>query len=276
MGERLEKNVGPQVDVEVVDAPAMRWGGDYIFLIQHLVGKDFKVRYRNMSLGIFWSLLNPLVMMGVMWFVFTKVFPNNHIPHFALFVLSALVPYNFFTMAWACGATSLVDSALLIKRVPVPREIIPIASVLGTLVHILAQIALLLTLSAFTVGIHWSWLWLMVVWPCEIVFVCGLALLFSGLNVYIRDIRYVIESANVVLFWLVPIFYPFSIIAPQYREIYQYNPVAATVLASRSILLEGTAPPWTLTIKLICSSALVLTIGLLVFRRLKSAVYNYL
>jgi len=257
-------------------ASRRRWTGDYILLVQNLILKDFRIRYRNMSLGVFWSLLNPLVLMGVMWFVFTKIYPNARHPHFAVFVLCGLVPYNFFAIAWVGGTTSLVDNSPLMKRLPVPRFIIPIASVLGNVVHLSAQIGLLLLLNFFTYGLNRYWPLLAFVWLCEVMFVSGISLIFSCLNVYIRDIRYVVESANMVLFWLVPIFYPFEAIAPQFREIYQFNPVAALVLASRQILMEATAPPVSLLVKLAGSSTVMLLLGLLVFRKMESRFYNYL
>ncbi|MBZ5723447.1 MAG: ABC transporter permease [Acidobacteriia bacterium] len=260
----------------VVPGSHQKWTGDYLFLIRNLALKDFRIRYRNMSLGMFWSVLNPLVMMGVLWFVFTKIFSNS-IPHFAAFALCGIVPYNLFTTSWLTGTTSLVDNAPLIKRVPVPREIIPIATVLGNCAHMSAQVALLLGLIILTgAGVNRYWWWMMVLWPLEIVFVTGLVLIFSGLNVYIRDVRYVVESATVVLFWLVPIIYPFSYIPHQYHEIYQFNPIAAMVLALRNILLEGTAPSASLLIKLAFSSTLMFFVGLFVFRRLRSKFYNYL
>lgn len=254
-----------------------KWHGDYLFLFQNLILKDFKIRYRNMSLGVFWSLLNPLVMMGVLWFVFTKIFPNNSQPHFGVFVLCGLVPYNFFSLAWVTATTSLVDNAGLIKRVAVPREIIPIASVLSNGVHLTIQIALLLILTLIAgKGVHLSWLWLPVVWSCEIVFVCGLGLIFSSLNIYIRDIRYVVESCNVLLFWLVPIFYSFSIIPAAYRQLYHFNPVAALTMACRNILLLGIAPANSTLILLALSSTGIFFAGLLIFRRLSGKFYDYL
>jgi lipopolysaccharide transport system permease protein len=251
------------------------WHGEYSFVLRNLILKDFRIRYRNMSLGVFWSLLNPLVMMGVLTFVFTYVLSSpNGTP---LFFLSGLVPFSFFTTAWISGTSSIVDNAGLVKRVPFPREIIPLASVFSNALHLLIQIALLLSLVALSgKGVNIHWVWLPVVWGFEIVLLCGLALIFSALNVYTRDTRYVVESASTVLFWLVPIAYQLPPSSEKFTVIYNYNPLAAVIFALRSILLEGLAPPASLLWRLTIGSVAVLIVGLLAFRRLKRGFYNYL
>lgn len=253
------------------------WQGDYLFALQTLVLKDFRIRYRNMSLGVLWSLLNPLVMMSVLTFVFTKVFPNPSMPQFPIAVLCGLVPYSFFTVAWVTGTTSILDNAGLIKRVPVPREIVPLATVLSSCVHLVIQLALLLSaVLVFGSGVNRYWWWLPVVCGLEVVFVAGLTLLTAGLNVYLRDTRYIVESTNTVLFWLVPIFYSFAIIPPQFHEVYELNPIAAIVLALRSILLETKSPPVSLLMKLTLVSVLALALGAAAFRRMKGSFYDHL
>jgi len=253
------------------------WNGDYLFLIRNLVEKDFKVRYRNMSLGVLWSLLNPLIMMALLTFIFTKIFAQPHERNFPLAVLCGLVPFNFFSVAWVTGTTSVLESSSLIKRVPVPRQVFPIASVLSNCLHMFIQIALLLGIVlVYGRGVNIHWLWLPLIWGLEILFVMGLTLAFSAVNVYVRDTRYVVESTNTVLFWLVPIFYSFALIPVRFCGLYQINPVAALVLMMRNVLLEGRAPVGSTLIRLAIVSVVMFVTGVFTFRKLKDGFYTRL
>jgi ABC-type polysaccharide/polyol phosphate export permease len=251
------------------------WNGDFLFVLSSLVIKDFKIRYRNMSLGVFWSILNPMVMMGVLTFVFTFVAPNKLIT--PVYLMCGLVPYNFFTIAWLSGTTSLVDNAGLIKRVQVPREIVPLAAVLSNCLHLLIQICLLFIL-VFTFGysINRYWAWLPYVWAMEIIFVCGLSMATSALNVYIRDMRYLVESTNTVLFWVVPIVYTISSPPWIYAEIDHVNPLSALILAMRKILIDGQHPGSPMLWKLTGVALFMFAFGFIFFQKLKQRFYDHL
>ena len=252
------------------------WNGDYKFLLKGLILKDFRIRYRNMSLGVFWSLLNPLVMMGVLTIVFTKIFPSPA-PDFPIFVLTGIVAFNFYSMATATGAGAIVDNLGLIKRVPVPREIIPISSVLSIFIHIAIQLALLLALVVlFGKGIGVLWLWLIPLWGLALAFCCGLGLLFSAVTVYIRDTRYAVESINSVMFWLVPIFYPVTFVPERWRGLYMMNPIADLVVGTRNVLIDRTSPAPMLLVNMTVVTVVTVIIGFVVFRSLKNRFYNYL
>ncbi len=253
------------------------WAGDLLFVIESLVMKDFRIRYRNMSLVILWSLINPLVMMAVLTFIFGRVFGDQNSPTFPLFVLCGLVPYNFFAGAILSGTNSVVDSASLVKRVPVPREVVPVAAVLSNCIHLSIQLVLLVTLAVFfRLPPGPSWLWLPLIWLLFVVFVCGLALGSSAINVFVRDTRYLVESFNLVLFWLVPVFYSFTIIPAKYIVIYSYNPVAALVMAMRNILIDRQPPPLSLVIKMTIAAGIAMALGIFIFRRLKPRFYEHI
>jgi ABC-type polysaccharide/polyol phosphate export permease len=191
--------------------------------------------------------------------------------------MCGLVPFNFFTIAWISGTTSLVDNAGLIKRVPIPREIVPLAAVLSNCLHLLIQIGLLLLLvfaSGFAMNRYWAWL--PYVWTMEVIFVCGLSLVTSALNVYIRDTRYVVESINTMMFWMVPIVYSFSIIPQIYHLIYRLNPLAALILSMREIVMEGHPPRWETLAQLTLVAVGTFVAGFIFFQRLKRRFYDQL
>ena len=253
------------------------WTGDSWFVLSNLVQKDFKIRYRNMSLGMLWSVLNPLVMMSVLTFVYTQVFRSGTISEYAISVLCGLVPFNFFAVSWISGTSSLVENAGLIKRVLVPREIVPVASVLSNCMHLIVQIGLvLLMVLIFGAGLNRYWLLLPFIWIFAILFICGLALASAALNVYIRDMRYVVESATTILFWLVPIVYPFTMIPAKFRPLYDYNPLAALIMAMRNILVESRPPALSLILKLGGVSVIMFLAGWFVFKGLKRRFYEFL
>ncbi len=255
----------------------LRTSHDHLYILYNLIAKDFKIRYRNMSLGIFWSLLNPIIMVTVLTFVFTRIFNNPAIHSYPLFLLIGLIPFNFFTLAWASGTNSILDNAALVKKVRFHREVIPISVVLGNVIHFLIQMVLLMGLMVFVgQGVNRYWLWLPVVLGLEIVFACGMALAFSALDVYYRDTRYVVESANLVLFWLVPIFYSLDQVPREFTILYQFNPLAAVVLACRRIFLDSMPPPESLLRNLTLVSVSALAAGLVIFGQMKKRFADYL
>jgi lipopolysaccharide transport system permease protein len=247
-----------------------RGGGNLLFLLENLVLKDFRIRYRNMSLGVVWSIANPLVMMGVLTFVFTRIYPNPAVSHYPVFILCGLVPFNFYSLAFNAGTTSLLDNQSLVKRVRCPRRVFPIAAVLATCLHFLIQIGLLIAfVFAFGYHVNRFWPWLGVLWAMEILFMCGLALISSVLDVYYRDVRYLVEASNVVMFWLVPIFYSLEMVPQGFRMLYLLNPIAAVVVAGREVLLQAKPPAPRVWVPIAIVSISCFALGLSVFGRLE-------
>jgi ABC-type polysaccharide/polyol phosphate export permease len=155
--------------------------------------------------------------------------------------------------------------------------VVPLAAVFSNCLHSLIQICLLLVLVfASGYSINRYWFWLPYVWAMEVIFVCGLSLVTSALNVYVRDMRYLVESTNTVLFWLVPIVYTFSSPPWLYAQIDHVNPLSALILSMRLILRDGRSPGGDLLIKLTFASTITFVFGWFLFQRLKRRFYDHL
>ena len=231
----------------------LRAAVDYRDLLFNLVARDLKVRYRNSFLGFIWSLLNPLLMMLVFWFVFTTLMPTSTYPDFPVFILVGLLPWNWCSAAVAGGTLSLVNNAHLIKKVYFPRELLPISVVLSNMINYLLALPVLFALILI---MHPSYLtslgprpiigpallWLPLVLVTQIVFLAGMTLFLSALNVFFRDTEVIIDVGLTAWFFLTPIVYSLEQLAknPDITSwMYRVNPMAALVGAYRKILYFG-------------------------------------
>jgi ABC-type polysaccharide/polyol phosphate export permease len=256
------------------------------YLLDNLVRRDLKVRYKNSALGVLWSLLNPLLTMLVFTLVFTVLMPNNNIRNFAVFILVGLLPWNFFRGAVTSGTTSIVGSSSLIKKVNFPRELLPTSTILSHLVNfLLASVILLIFLYVTGLGLTVHALWVPVILITQIIFTLGLALMLSTFNVFYRDTIIILDVVMLAWFFLTPIFYPFDLLdhttellgitfnpAQVMRWI---NPMASIVDGYRTVLWGSTNSEGAVgmeplfMLRTFVTAAITLVIGYFVFARFR-------
>ena len=250
----------------------------YRDLIWNLVVRDLKVRYKSSVLGFLWSLLNPLFMMVVFTVLFTIMLPNNAIEKFPVFVLCALLPWNFFSASITGSTLSIVANAHLITKVYFPREVLPISTVLSNLCNfLLALIVLFLMILLFRVPLTPWALLLPLVIGIQLIFTIGVALLLATSNVFYRDTQFVVEVLMLAWFFLTPVFYPIDIL-PQSRVllgfvldirrlVYILNPMASLIASYRVILYHGAPPAWDFLLRTLVTALGFLGLGYFIFRR---------
>lgn len=241
----------------------------YRGLIWNLVMRDLKSRYKSSLLGYLWSLVNPLLMVAVFTILF-KYLLKGDIPNFPVFIIAALLPWNYCANSVSGSVVSVTGQANLVKKVYFPREAIPIAVVLSNLINYLlalpAMIALMLLLNA-----HFQPALLLfpLIVLIETAFLLGVGLFLSCLNVFFRDTQVIMEVALLAWFFLTPIFYRLSDIADdrQARLVRWLNPMASLVDFYRDIFYLGGVPGWDAIIRTLITALLVLLVGYLFFLR---------
>jgi lipopolysaccharide transport system permease protein len=255
---------------------------DRRFAIKHLVLKNFRVRYRNMALGVVWSVLNPLVMLGVLVFIFTYVFPNpGDQTFFPIFLLIGLVHYNSFARMISASTLSIVENGLLIKKVAFPRIIIPVTTIFSQIIDVLVLMALLTVfVLIFQVPIGWSYLWIFASMGVQLVFTLGLAFITSSLHVYYRDMMYIVESGLTILFWLTPIFYSLDFIYTKLPTwlygLYILNPLCGSIHMSRLSILQQGQPDVIAAGIALCVSLATFVTGVIMFQTLQRRFADYM
>ncbi|HEY8713562.1 MAG TPA: ABC transporter permease, partial [Thermoanaerobaculia bacterium] len=217
-------------------------------LIAALTARDLKARYRGSILGFFWSLANPLLLLGVYTLVFTVFFPSQPVPAYPLFLFCGILPWTFFSAAVLESTTSISGNAGLIKKVMFPAEALPLVVVLSHLVHfVLATPILLAALVAYTLAGHATVratiLLLPILMALQTIFVAGVAVTVSSAAVLFRDLRDIITNLMQLGFFVTPIIYLIENIGWRpLRALLRLNPMTPFVVSYQDIIYYGKLP----------------------------------
>lgn len=234
-------------------------------LVLHLVGREFKLRYRRAFLGWAWAIAEPVIRFAILSFVFTKVIPLG-IENYSAYLFAGLIAWTWFSSALGSVTNSAVDRRELFMRPEVPRAVVPVTSVLVDGIDFLAALPILLFVLAQGSGIHTTILALPMVLAVQLLLTLGLGFFLSAANVYLRDIRHMVAVGLSLLFYLSPTFYSIDAVPETYRSIIQLNPITHLLAAYRAVLIEGRLPDFGGFVLLSVGSAAVCGLGYFLYR----------
>ncbi len=213
-------------------------------LIKHLTLREIRVRYKQSFLGFFWVILNPFFQMLIMSFIFSQIIKmkNLGIPY-PLFLYAGLLPWVFFVGSLTSAMGVFIEDAQLIKKIYFPREVLILSTLLAkTFDFALSTIIFLLLMFFFHINFTWYMLLFIPIFFIQFLFTYGLALILAAVNLFYRDIQYLINLVLTVLFYVTPVLYAVELFPEKYRWIFKFNPMSVFINAYRQVLFGGKLP----------------------------------
>jgi ABC-2 type transport system permease protein len=208
------------------------------YLLKLLVSKELRVRYQGSPVGLLWSYIKPGVRFAMYFWVIGLLLPHN-LPDRALHIFSGMIFVSFFTDAMTSGSKSIVKNKSLVRKINLPREMFPVASVMVTVYHLIPMYVILLS-GCFLSGWHpdlYAGLAAVMGLAIVLLFGLGLALLLSAWNVYFRDVGNIVDVIQTIITWTVPMIYPFQVVMQHLArahstvyEIYLSSPLCISIL----------------------------------------------
>lgn len=249
----------------------------YGFLMQQLVSRDFKVKYKRSVLGIVWSLLYPVLMMAVMAIVFSNVFKFS-MPgvNYLVYLLTGLVMFNYFSEASNLAMSSVVANFSLINKVYIPKYIFPFTKCLFVGVNfLLTLIPLYIVIFATGTGINWYHFLLPYAFLCLFLFTVGFGLILATISVFLRDMFYIYGIITMIWTYLTPIMYDINMISSKFQIFLKLNPLYQFINFARTIILYGNMPTVGQWAGCGVSAIIVLLFGIFIFRKKQDKFIYY-
>ena len=233
---------------------------------------DLKIRYRNSILGIFWSLIEPLLMLGVLFFVFSTMF-KFEIENFPIYLLLGIICYNFFKNGTTFALNSLTNRSSLMTQIYFPRSIPGISSGVTAAIMLILELVVLgifMVVLEFTPPI--TILILPLILALEFLLILGISLPLSVLNVKFKDTEFIWMVVVHAGFFLTPIFYQFDMLPDNIQSILQFSPVVQIVTMAHHVVLYGVLPSINSILYAVGSTSVIMIIGYLIFRKYQSRI----
>ena len=237
------------------------------FLFEELVKRDFTKKYKRTVLGMVWSVLGPLMTLGVMALVFTQFFGRN-IPHFVVYMFCGNLTYSFFKESTLTGMTSLYDNAGIFSKVNVPKYMFLLSKNVATVINFGLNLIVFLVFCLID-GVPITWKFILLLYPilCLLVFNLGSGFILSALYLMFRDMKYLYDIFTLLLMYVSAIFYSVEIYSPMVQKLFYLNPIYAYISYFRKIVLNGQIP--SLQHHLLCAgyAVVVLLIGMAIYKK---------
>ena len=248
------------------------------WLVSNLASRNLKTRYRQSALGFAWHMVSPLLTMTILTILFARTMGATLQGHsFALYVISGLLPWTFFSAASAQGLVSITSSQSIIRKVYVPKIVFPLSAVLSSYAGFGLSL-IPLAIIMVVVGARFTWPLLLALIPTlEVaVFSLGISMVLATAHVFFRDIRWFYDSALLAGFYVTPIFYTPEVVGSEYLRFVKLNPLFPMIRAFRSPIVYGEMPALSDLLTGAAISIAALLVGWVVVRRYDQRVINHL
>lgn len=234
-------------------------------LLNELVARDIKIKYRRSVLGVLWTLLNPLLMMIVLSIVFSNLFKFD-VENFPLYLLSGQVVFNYFSNATSSSMSAIIDNTSLIKKVYVPKYLFVLSRTASSFINLLASFtALLFVMIAMRAELHYTVFLVIIPIMLLVIFSLGVGLVLAALVVRFRDIMHLYSVFVTALMYLTPVIYPMNILPETIKKIVLLNPVTNYLIMFRDVMMNNTFPDLSYLIIGMIEAVVALIVGLYVF-----------
>lgn len=237
------------------------------FLFSELIKRDFTLKYKRTILGMFWSILFPLVNLLIMWLVFNKLLGSN-IDHFVVYLFAGQLIFNYFSDATNMGMTSLVDNASIFTKVNVPKYLFLFSRNVSTLINFGLTLMIFFLFVGLD-GIPFSVKFLSLLYPiiCLIILNLGTGMILSALYMFFRDMRYLWSVATQLLMWMSAIFYSIDGFSEEMQRLFLLNPVYLCIRYFRKVVIEDAIPTAQFHLLLAAISLGIFAVGCIVYKK---------